>query len=348
MKALLIHPRLAKLGGLESRLFNYTDYFLNLGWEVHIACRKANMKEVKPGVIVHQFPTPFASQFSKSYRFNKRLEKWKKPSFDFELSLGRTSIQKNILAPASHRGYMVALHKKTITKDDQMQIDMDIKGYSSSTHIFACSSMVKKELIELYNQPESKVHVLYPPFNSANHKRFSDVEKQKIRAEYNLDPSKIYHLFISASHERKGLPILINAFEKLKDSPHTLLIIGPNSNYSSSNVKSLGFFKDPRVVYALGDYLLHPAIYEPYGQIINEALHHQLPVVVSRNTGASEIIKPEYGIIASDYTTDNWVQLIKGLPHQTFHIPPTLMIDLGMDLATHMNRMLAANGIKIE
>lgn len=344
-KVLLIHPRLARLGGLEARLFNYTDYFLEKGWEVHIACRKADMMEVKPGVIVHKFPTPLASQLTKSYRFNQRLEKWKKPVFDFELSLGRTTVQKNILAPATHRGYINALHKKTLTKDDIMQIELDQRGYDASEYIFACSTMVKNEMMDLYRVPENKIHVLYPPFNPATHQRFTAEEKATLRAEYKLDPNKIYHLFISSSHERKGLPLLQSAFGKLKNSPHCLLVVGPETVTTSENVISLGFFKDPRNVYALGDYLLHPATYEPYGQIVNEALHHQIPVIVSKNTGASEIIKPAYGQVAKDFIPENWVELIKDLPEQIFNIPSSLMVDLGIDLDSHMKKMLAANGL---
>ncbi len=348
MKILLIHPRLARSGGLETRLFNYAQYFISRGHEVHIACRKVKKKDVLPGMIIHKFPPLFVPNKMANFHFNRKLEKWKKPAFDFELSLGRTTIQKNILAPATHKGYLWALSKKIITKDDQMQIDMDQKGYDASEHIFACSTMVKNEVIEKYKIAEHKVHVLYPPFNAASHARFSIEEKNKLRTQYNLDQKKVYHLFISTSHDRKGLPLLMSAFGKLKDTPHTLLIIGNSIQVDQPNVISLGYIKDTRIAYALGDYLLHPAKYEPYGQIINEALHHQIPVVVSKNTGAGEILQPQYGIIAPDFSPDNWVNIIHDLPNRTFNIPPTLLDDLHIGLDAHMKKMLAINGIQIQ
>lgn len=347
MKVLLIHPRLARSGGLETRLFNYAEYFIKKGVEVHIACRKVKQEDVLPGMIVHKFNPIFVSHKKANYFFNLRLEKWDKPAFDFELSLGRNTIQKNILAPATHRGYINALHKKTITADDQMQIDMDQRGYDSSENIFACSGMIKKELIDLYQVPEKKISILYPPFNIHGHKRFADMDKQGLRYDYRLPDNRIFHLFVSTSHERKGLPLLLEVFKKLQGTPHTLLIVGNPVQISHPNIISLGYFPNPLLAFALGDYLLHPAIYEPYGQIVNEALHHRIPVIISNNTGAKEILKPSYGTVAPDLSVDTWLALIKELPGKVFDIPTDLMDKLHLGVEDHMGKMLSKNGISI-
>jgi glycosyltransferase involved in cell wall biosynthesis len=347
MKVLLIHPRLARSGGLETRLFNYIEYFQKKGAEVHIACRRSNREDLLPGMTVHKFNPIFVPHKKANYYFNQKLEKWKKPVFDFELSLGRTTIQKNILAPATHKGYMRAMHKMMISPDDQMQIDMDHAGYNASENIFACSGTIKKELIELYHVPENKIQVLYPPFNIEKHQRLADIDKQEIRNKYGLPAGKIFHLFVSTSHERKGLPLLLEVFKKLKGTPHTLLIIGNKVNISHPNIISMGYFPDPQIAFALGNYLLHPAKYEPYGQIVNEALHHQIPVIISVNTGAGEILKPDYGWIAPDYAIETWVEMIKKLPGTNFNIPSTLLDDLGFGLNDHMQKMLQVNGLKL-
>lgn len=347
MKALLIHPRLAPMGGLESRLLNYSGYFINHGWEVHIACRKADKSCIKPGMHVHTFPSLFTKQGIKNFKFNEQLKKWKKPEVDFELSLGRTTIQKNILAPASHKGFLAALGKSSLSKDDALQIQMDTDGYHASENIFACSGMVKNELISLYGVQENKIHVLYPPFNADKHKPFTSEEKSEIRKRYGFSSDKIYHLFVSVSHERKGLPLLLEIFKKLKGSPHHLIIIGHKVNAGLSNVTSLGFMEDSRMAYALGDYLLHPALYEPYGQIVNEAIHHQIPVVISNKTGASEIITHETGIVMDDFDVDYWCETILGLENYGFNIPSGLLKNLGIDLATHVQEMLRLNGISL-
>jgi glycosyltransferase involved in cell wall biosynthesis len=335
------------MGGLEARLLNYTDFFLQQGWEVHIACRQVDKKVVPPGVILHKFRPLLAAQGKKNLRFNQALQKWKKPAFDFELSLGRTSIQKNVLAPATHKGYLAALGQTTLQKDDLLQIQMDQAAYNTSAHIFACSKMIRNELITMYQVPEHKVHVLYPPFNPLRHHPFTEDEKIAARKKWGLAPHKIYHVFVSVSHERKGLPLLLEVFKKLTGTAHELLIIGHPVKTDLPNVKSLGFFKETRMAYALGNYLLHPALYEPYGQVINEALHHQIPAIVSKNTGAGEILTPAYGRVMDSFNPDEWYEMIKNLPSRDFKIPPHVMEDLGLDLTHHMRQMLLVNGISL-
>ncbi len=345
MKVLLIHPRLARMGGLESRLLNYTDYFLEKGWEVHIACRRAEKEVVKPGVVVHTFQPLLFTRHNKNYLFNKKLEKWKKPVFDFELSLGRTTIQKNILAPATHQGFIRGLEKKILTKADKLYIEMDQRGYDASTHIFAASEKVKKEILDFYKVPAEKITVLYPPFNPEAHQQYSQEEIHAIRKSYQLDPKKVYHLFISTSHELKGLDLLLTVFNRLKDTQHHLLIVGKSHSSQLPNVSSLGYFNDISKAYALGDYLLHPTQYDSFAQVVTEALHHQVPVVVSPNTGAKEILQPQLGIIAPDRVPETWVNIILSLKKESFNIPTDLIKNIGLDLDTHMQKMLAVNGL---
>lgn len=346
-KVLLIHPRLAMSGGLESRLLSYIDYFLGKNCEVHVACRKFDKSVIKPGVIVHKFAPFISNKVTKNYIFNKKLEKWNKPTFDFELSLGRTTIQRNILAPATHQGFIRGLNRKKLSKADKLYIEMDQRGYDASSHIFAASQKVKTEILEFYKVPVEKVVVLYPPFNFNKHVKYTAAEKISIRKEYKLDSSKIYHLFVSVSHDLKGLPLLNTVFNRLKDTPHTLLVIGKPFHSSVPNVISMGYFKDVSKAYALGDYLLHPSQYDAYAQVISEALFHQVPVVVSPNTGAKEILNPQMGIIAPNRLADTWVDIISGLQQQAFSIPTNIIEDLGLDLNNHMSAMLKVNGLDL-
>jgi glycosyltransferase involved in cell wall biosynthesis len=347
MKVLLIHPRLARSGGLENRLLNYTHYFLSKGCEVHIACRRADKNLIKPGMVIHKFAPLLPGKHSKNFIFNQKLEKWKKPVFDFELSLGRTTVQKNILAPATHQGFIRGLNKTTLTASDELYISMDQQGYNTSQHIFAASNKVKNEIIEFYGIPEKKIEVLYPPFNTQNHQQYTEDEIYAIRDEFKLKANKTYYLFVSNSHDLKGLNILMAVFEQLKNSPHTLLVIGKPFRSTLSNVISMGYFVNMSKAYALGDYLLHPSYYDAFAQVVTEALYHGLPVVVSPNTGAKEIITPQLGILAGDFNPDTWVEIILSLKNQPFQIPRNLITNLQLDLPSHIHKMLSVNGISL-
>lgn len=348
MKVLLIHPRFAQLGGLESRLINYADYFASRSHEVHIACRRYDKHLVKQNMFIHRFQPLFFNAHNKNYLFNKKLEKWNKPDFDFELSLGRTTIQKNILAPATHKGYMMGIGKTVLTRADERYIEMDLQGYQTSEHIFAASAMVKNEVVNLYGINESKVHILYPPFNAALHKKYSEDEKKKIRKKYGLPENKIFHLFVSSSHALKGIELLEKVFGKLTDTNHVLLVIGKPIKSNLPNVYSLGYFNLVSEAYALGNYILHPSKYDAFAQVITEALYHELPVVVSPTTGAKEILNEKTGIVAPNREVDTWIEIIRSLSSNTFDISPSFILDMGLDLESHMRQMLAVNGISLE
>lgn len=347
MKVLLIHPRFAKLGGLEQRLINYADYFLSHQSEVHIACRRFEKQLVKPGINIHRFQPLLFNSTNKNLLFNQKLEKWDKPHFDFELSLGRTTIQKNILAPATHLGFMNGIQKNKKTKADELYIEMDRIGYQSSEFIWAASQMVKEEIIRFYGINNDKIHVLYPPFDPNKHLAFTSEEKKQLRRKHQLPADKIYHLFVSSSHQLKGIDLLTKVFQKLKDSSHVLLVIGEKFTPSSPNIISLGYYDNIRMAYALGDYLLHPSQYDAFAQVVTEALHHQIPAIVSDNTGAKEILTEETGVIIKERDVDAWIETISSLPEKKFNIPKNIIFQLGLDINSHVQQMMRINNVSL-
>ncbi|MDX2177558.1 MAG: glycosyltransferase family 4 protein [Candidatus Sumerlaeia bacterium] len=53
-----------------------------------------------------------------------------------------------------------------------------------------------------------------------------------------------------------------------------------------------GYLPDPAQAVAAADVLMHPAVEEPYGLVVAEALASGLPVVARAGTGASELLPP--------------------------------------------------------
>jgi UDP-glucose:(heptosyl)LPS alpha-1,3-glucosyltransferase len=61
---------------------------------------------------------------------------------------------------------------------------------------------------------------------------------------------------------------------------------------------------DMRSAYHCADLLVHPALYEPFGNVCLEAMACGLPVVTSRLTGASDIIDSGASGIVTDRPWD--------------------------------------------
>jgi len=344
MKVALIYYRLMLRGGLETRLFNYMNFFIKRGDEVTLICAKVSPDiEIPQKVKVVKLSLGIVLKPYRQWHFSEKVKSYlKKHKFDFSLSLGRTVGQDLVLAPGNHLGFIEAMDKKKLRKNDELQIKLDKLSFEKSKLILACSNMIKDEIHDLYGIPEEKVKVLYPPIDQTKFFKVSKEEKCKLKKTLGLSCNKISFAFVSSSHKRKGLPLLMDIFKLLDSSLFELAIIGyPEIKTTMSNIKFLGFMEEPAKIYQAVDYTIHPAKYEPFGQIIPESLECGTPVIVSSLTGAKEVITGETGIVINSFKVQDWVDIINLLPEKTFDIEPLFSEKTGLTLEQHMNKMLS-------
>src|SRR5690606_36506963 len=133
----------------------------------------------------------------------------KKNHFDFVLSLTKTSHQHAVLAPGNHLGFLRAIGRTKPTLGDRLQISLERRAFTCSRFILAASQMMKDELISFYGTPPDKIHVLFPPVDEQRFRVDLKAKRQSIREKYGFDREKRSLVFVSASHGRKGLPLLL-------------------------------------------------------------------------------------------------------------------------------------------
>lgn len=343
MKIALIYYRITLRGGLETRLINYTNYFVEQGHEVTIVCAK-NKGEVKfpESVKIVRLPLGIVPKPLRMLAFNFRLNRYfQKHQYDFTFSLGRTFYQDAVLAPSNHEGYLRAMNKSGNRIIDYVEHYLDKKTCEHNDLIFAASSMIKKEMIEYYNAKRENVHVLFPPLNTKNFTRPSEAERKFIRRKYDIEVDTKVFAFVSASHKRKGLDILLETFELLKNENVLLLIAGyPNVKTHLSNVRFLGFLNSPEMIYHLADFTVHPARYEPFGQIISESLACGTPVLVSERVGAKEIVTSEVGQVLHTLNPNYWAETLKSINRSAFIIPEDFVTQNELSLEQHMEKLM--------
>lgn len=340
MKVALIHIRYIYKGGLETRLFNYIDFFLKRGDEVHLFTSKKAPEIIPPDnlkvhlINVRKYPKPFRNFF-----FDKKLKrKITRENYDFILSLERTTRQYHVIAPSSHKGYLKAQNKFLSDPIDWMQIYLDKNAFSNAKVVYACSTMVKDEIVKYYAIESEKIKVLFPPTNT---EKFNiEISKTEARDKWKLKDDKIYFLLVSTSHKRKGLNVLLEVFRELNSEKYILLVAGSNFESPFENVKSLGFVKDMSSLYRAVNFTVHPAIYEPFGQIVVESLACETPVVVSSNVGAKELINEDIGEVVEGLDIDIWKEkLIEVATKSYFKSKDSFKIN-NLSLDTHMKKML--------
>lgn len=192
----------------------------------------------------------------------------------------------------------------------------------SATRFFiAISRRGEEEVLRHYPSAAGKIRVLYNaldlPTSSTPQLRSLQASKEK-----NI-------LFVGSGFFRKGLFFLLRSLPLLqKKGPVFLTVIGrdrpdPVKKLAKKlgveeRIRLVGPVTDPRPYYREADLLTLPSIYEPFGNVVLEAMAHGLPVVVSRFVGAAEWIRPGVnGLVVSE--PENPQALTEGI-HQALQL----------------------------
>lgn len=341
LKVCLIHERITHLGGLETRLFNYMNYFIERGDDVTVVTSK-----IAPDVVLSEQATIVRIDMSKVMKairpayFDYQLGKLiREKQYDFSLSLDRTSHQKFLIAPNTHLGYLKAKNQTRRGLSDYINIRGDKRAFKHSEVIFACSSMVGDEVEELYGTPKNKIEVLYPPLNTTRFYKDESKSKREWKELCGLDPDKKHILIVSSSNKRKGVPLAIEVMKLLQNENIELVVAG-NKGTASKWVNYLGFIKDPSNLYRAANLTIHPAVYEPFGQVVSESIACGTPVLISEKTGAKDIVTDDNGRVLEGYDPEVWAKHIRQMLDAPQQMPDNTKLINNLSLDTHINTML--------
>jgi UDP-glucose:(heptosyl)LPS alpha-1,3-glucosyltransferase len=183
--------------------------------------------------------------------------------------------------------------------------------------IIAISKLCRQQLMHYYGVPEDAIRTIY---NGVDLQQFSTADHGRIRcagrARFSIPEQDPVLLFAGNDYKRKGLQFALQYALALRGRGHTpwLLVAGrgnPAPYMRMARQKSfadrlvfLGSLPDMREAYHCADLLVHPALYEPFGNVCLEAMACGLPVATSRLTGAADIIDSGASGIVADRPWD--------------------------------------------
>jgi len=201
--------------------------------------------------------------------------------------------------------------------------------YKGADAILVYGDHVKKFLVEK-GLESSKIFPAYQADDMEKHSRsVSEEEIRTLKRELGISTGRVI-LYVGRFVEEKGLEYLLNAFEKLKSTDVSLLLVGAGSTSSElkkrtaelSNCFIKEYVPNDRLFhyYALADIFVLPSITtatfrEPWGFVVNEAMCQRCAVIVSDAVGAgvggliedgkSGLVVPEKDDRALAQTIDN-------------------------------------------
>lgn len=350
LKIALIHTRLLRRGGLESRLFSYMEYFRAQGHDVTVFVYKVGAGMTVPqGVRLHHVKLGITPKVFRAWAFDRKLQRIvPEGGFDLVVSLGRTTTHDCMIVAGNHLGFMEAVGRKMRGLSDRMQIMMDDRAYKAPGVLLAASEMVKDQMIQHHETDPDKIQVLYPPTDPECFHQGLKAQKAAYRKEFGLPEDKQLFLFPSSNHKLKGLPIFLEVFREMQDKPVELVVMGSQPVQTDlPNVRYLGFVKETERVFAAGDYTLLASRYDAFGQTVTESLLCGTPAIVSGMTGAKAIVGPNEGIVVDSFTPKAWKAALLQAMDTEFAIDPQLAQHQGLLFTQHMQRILDCAGAGI-
>lgn len=191
------------------------------------------------------------------------------------------------------------------------------QGLEAADLIIAVSEYTKKKIIDAYHIAPEKIVVVYN-----GHLPVKPLAKDNI--ERNHD--KFIVLFLGRITEQKGSYYFIEAANKILKSRQDIEFIiageGDQLPYAiktcarlgiSAHVHFTGFLNRAEVnkFYQLSDVYVMPSVSEPFGIVCLEAIAHGIPVVISKQSGVSEVLT--HSLKADYWDTDQLASKILAL-----------------------------------
>ena len=206
-----------------------------------------------------------------------------------------------MLAAVSGKPLVVHLHStehdRAGNNPNARVVELERAGMHAAARVFAVSQLTKSVIVRRYGIPPSKVDVVYNGIDAES--------PMFVRAPKASDGERIV-LFLGRITWQKGPEHFINAAKRvLEVAPRTRFVLAGAGDMSlrmmelantlgiGNRVHFTGFLGEQDVarILDLADVFVMPSVSEPFGIAALEALSHQVPVILSRTSGAAEVIQ---------------------------------------------------------
>jgi len=209
-----------------------------------------------------------------------------------------------------HRLWVRDVRQKRMSLFDRAtrEIEARLVANPRCRRFLAVSSITKEKFISEYGVEESRVLVLPPGTDVA---RFAGLDRERCRAEVRrslgADASTLILLFVSMNFEVKGLDYVMQGLAALKratGSPLPLLfVVGKgNEGHYRRMAEELGIGGHVRfsgvtgretldALYAGSDLFAMLSRFDTFGMAALDAMAASLPVVLSGNVGAKDLVR---------------------------------------------------------
>ncbi|NLH40680.1 MAG: glycosyltransferase family 4 protein [Planctomycetes bacterium] len=205
------------------------------------------------------------------------------------------------VAMASGKPLVVHIHSTEFDRSgehvNQMVYDIEREGMQRAHKVIAVSHFTRGVVISRYGIPGDKVEVIY---NGVERNGTWSVEPVTIRREEKIV------LFLGRITMQKGPEYFLQAAKKVLEVTDNVKFVMAGSGdlmYRSIELAAqlgighkvlfTGFLRgnDVRRIFRMADLYVMPSVSEPFGIAPLEALDNDVPVIISKQSGVSEVLR---------------------------------------------------------
>jgi len=294
-KIYLIRSNTTKFGGAENYLYRLS---------------KALSRENIDHQVVNSFFPKFLPSWLRAILFNVYVYLLKGDKFYY--SLDRITCPDLYRAgDGVHKVFLSIENKSRLNLLHPIYLYLERHCFNNAKYIIANSNMVREQIINTYKINPNKINVIY---NGIELKEF-DYKKSfdKLSKEFLISKNQSILLFVGSGFKRKGAAEFLQIISKLKAKDIKAFIIGKEKNikYYQNLSKKLhiddqvvftGPRKDVDDFYAISDIFLFPTHYDPFSNVVLEAMNFENVVFTTSRNGASEILDKDF-VMDNPYDT---------------------------------------------
>jgi UDP-glucose:(heptosyl)LPS alpha-1,3-glucosyltransferase len=310
MKIAVVIPKYGHVGGAEGFAYQLTERLAeHNGLEIHIFANK--WLPGKAPVKFHHIPIITFPRFLRQPSFAYFSKKRICPD-DFDIIHSHDRIFRMDLFTMHgipHKAWIRKARGKRLSLFDRSVAWVEERGLNgpSPPMVLPVSSLVRDELLRLYDIPESRIRIIHP---GVSIERFFGLDREvcrrEIRGRHAISQDDIIALFVGMNFEIKRLGLVLEGIAGLagkgsKGRNLRILVVGKGKRERYLTMaRDLGIVE--RVVFAsvtrevekyylASDIFVMPSVFDTFGMTVLEAMAAGLPVVITERVGAKDLVE---------------------------------------------------------
>ena len=302
MKVAIVCRDLAGLGGTTRTVVEHSRAFTAEGWDVDVYAWRADRQRLEDaGARVKTIPGLPWGSWPKRRLFAAAADYLTSRGYDAVHGHGDNLRQDALSLHNCVHAASEAVHGKPLDPGDAVGRLHAIQLRERRFKTLICNSkLMAEDAQRRFGVPKEACKVSYPAHDPG---QFNTEARERLRWEARAElgfaeDDVVIGLITSGDFAKRGVGLFIEALKSVKGAK--AIIVGKEGRLGPFKQAASGLpvrFPEPRPdverYYHAIDIYCHPALWEEFGQSVQEALACGLPVVCGRNVGAAELFVRE-------------------------------------------------------